>query len=613
MSLASAGEEAVRNTGGPPRSASPSPATLELRVPDLVKLVFQWEQPAVLLDPAGRIASWSRNAARLYGRSRAEGVEVPWPEIVGEVAALAEPPWAGSLRNHFFCTNHEIDSRGLVRMRVSRTDLPVSGGGEGYRLYLITELTEPETLRSRLERRVAELSIIREIAEVLQSAMDLSDILHIILVGATAGQGLSFNRAFLLLADGENNELRGRAAVGPSSPEDASRIWPELSSSGTTLKDLLRSLGPLIRESDRRVNDIAGNLHADLDDADHFLIRAFRSTSTVRVRDGREVASEREVDPALLESLAVRSFVAVPLVDEDRHVGLLLADNAITDKTVEERDVEILELLGMQAAIAIHRSSLTQELQSQAEALEKAYREMRESQRRLLQAERLSTLGQMSASLAHEIRNPLVAMGGFARLLLEGRTEDDRDREPLEIIADEVRRLEGIVGRVLEFSSGDRQRMQWADMSAIAGEAFNLLQWELDKAGIVGLLEADPGAGHVRGDRDRLLQALINLMQNSMHAMPDGGTLSIRIRNGEGWVELDIEDSGTGIQEEVRSGLFEPFTTTRPGGTGLGLPIVSQIIADHGGQISIKSREEQGTTVRLRIPAWQEKEEDDDA
>jgi signal transduction histidine kinase len=204
-------------------------------------------------------------------------------------------------------------------------------------------------------------------------------------------------------------------------------------------------------------------------------------------------------------------------------------------------------------------------------------------------------------------------MGGFARLLLEGRTEDDRDREPLEIIADEVRRLEGIVGRVLEFSSGDRQRMQWADMSAIAGEAFNLLQWELDKAGIVGLLEADPGAGHVRGDRDRLLQALINLMQNSMHAMPDGGTLSIRIRNGEGWVELDIEDSGTGIQEEVRSGLFEPFTTTRPGGTGLGLPIVSQIIADHGGQISIKSREEQGTTVRLRIPAWQEKEEDDDA
>jgi signal transduction histidine kinase len=316
--------------------------------------------------------------------------------------------------------------------------------------------------------------------------------------------------------------------------------------------------------------------------------------------------SGRPVSPSLLDRLGVRDFVAVPLVAEGKPVGLLLADNAITGRPIEDEDVGVLELLGMQAGLAIERARLIGELETQVASLEKATHEIRENQERLLRTERLSAVGEMAARVVHEIRNPLVAIGGFARSLLREVPPQDTKRESIQIIVDEVRRLETIVREVLDYSRPAVPRISRVDLAQLAVEALDLLRWEVDDAGVVGRLEAEQGLPKAAADRNQLFQALVNIMRNGVHAMPHGGTLTLRVREVPGGLELAVEDTGVGIPAEIKGRIFEPFFTTRATGSGLGLTIASQIVGDHGGEIHVESQVGSGTTVYLRIPAAEE-------
>lgn len=461
------------------------------------------------------------------------------------------------------------------------------------------------SLQERLERRVLELSILHELGQALQSTMALDQVLGTILVGATAHQGLSLNRAFLLLVEPENRQLVGRAAVGPSDAEDAARIWSRLIRDGATLAELLRDLEPLMRREDRRVNEIVRNLGAPVD-GDGFLAEALRSDDTVRVEHGRDARTGEPVEPDLLARLGTDSLVAVPLVAEQQRVGLLLADNAITGRAIEGPEVQLLEMLGVQAAIAIHRARLLEDLENHAGALDSAHREIQENQRRLLEAERLSALGQMAARVAHEIRNPLVVIGGFARTLRDKIDEEDDAREAVGIILDEVRRLERIVEPVLDFTKDPVPRIGRIDPSRLGEEAFALLQWELDKLGVIGRLDVEDGCPAALGDRDQVFQALINLMHNGLQAMPRGGSLTVRACHTDGIVEIAVTDSGDGIASDVLDRIHEPFFTTKSRGTGLGLAIVHQILRNHRGDIDIDTEVGRGTTVTMRLPVAKE-------
>ncbi len=459
----------------------------------------------------------------------------------------------------------------------------------------------PVGASDRAERRLAELWVLHQIGEALQSATDGGRILRIILVGATARQGLAFNRAFLLLEDGDRNELVGAAGIGPGSPDEARAIWDALSRADVDLKELLRKIEPYLPNCDERVAEIARNLSVRLD-GDGFLARAFHSRRGVVVDRGRIRGEDREVEPDLLAWLGTDSLAAVPLVADERPLGLLLADNAVTGKPIADDDVRALELLAVQAAVAIERARLTDELAEHAAALEHANREIQDAQRRLLRAERLSSIGQMAARLAHEIRNPLTVIGAYARSLERRASCDERTHEVLGIIADEVSRLEHIVGRVLDFARDPGSRREPVALAEVAREGFRLMEWELDRAGIEPALDTGDGPFEVEGDRDQLLQVLINLMHNSIQAMPHGGRLTVRLDREADTTELTVTDDGCGIPEEVRERIFEPFFTTRSSGTGLGLAIVSSIVRNHGGELFIESSPGAGTAVRVRLP-----------
>ncbi len=576
---------------------------------DLVRLIAGWSIPVVLVDAQGIIRAWNRGAAALYGRAGEEAVGRPWRETVGEVVSVAPERAEGGPTVRYEAQHRALDG-GTLRVMVTRTELVGSDGASQGAFYLALDLTGSKALERNLERRVAQLSIIREIAEALQSAMGLNEILRTILVGATAGEGLRFNRAFLLLVDEKRGELRGRVAIGPSDPEEAHRIWDRLSQSSAGLRRLLREYEPFVERTSSRVNEIVRGLSARLADMDHFLVAALGSHSTVRVEGGREMPSGRPLNQGLLDRLGVRDFVAVPLVAEGKPVGLLLADNAITGRPIEAEDVGVLELLGMQAGLAIERARLIGELETQVASLEKATQEIRENQERLLRTERLSAVGEMAARVVHEIRNPLVAIGGFARSLLREVPPQDTKRESLQIIVDEVRRLETIVREVLDYSRPAVPRISRVDLAQIAGEALDLLRWEVDDAGVVGRVDAEPGLPPAAADRNQLFQALVNVMRNGIHAMPHGGTLTLRVREVPGGLELAVEDTGVGIPAELRGRIFEPFFTTKATGSGLGLTIASQIISDHRGEIHVESQVGSGTTVYLRLPAAEEESSD---
>ena len=462
-------------------------------------------------------------------------------------------------------------------------------------------------LERRLARRVAQLSIVREIGECLQSAMSPERILRTILVGTTASMGLRFNRAFLLLVEEHHGMLRGRDAIGPADADDAQRIWSRLSSTGKTLRELVDDYDPEASESEPRVQEIALRLSARLDDEAAFVVRALTAKGTTRVVGGKVVAGDASPTKRILEVLGIDTFVAVPLTTDGKPVGLLLADNAITHREITDEDVEVLELLGLQAAQALLRARLTEELARQVASLEAATRELRENQLRMIRAERLSAIGEMAAKVAHEIRNPLVAIGGFARSLLASPAERDiATRESLGIIVSEVRRLESIVREVLDYSRPAPPKIGSVSLRALAEEALALLGWELDRAGVARRVEEGEKTPPAAADRDQLFHAVVNLLRNAVAAMPQGGELVVRMRGEPHGVEMAISDTGVGMAPEVLAHVLEPFFTTTPSGSGLGLTIAAQIVRDHHGEIRIDSVEGEGTTVTMRLPAAKE-------
>jgi PAS domain S-box-containing protein len=576
---------------------------------DFLRILGAWTVPFALVDASDAILFWNRGAAKLYGLGEDAVLGRTWCEVVGETSATPQTAPQG-VRTRRYEATHRSSTGDDLPVVVTRTELPASEGITGA-FVLVTDLTDSKALERRLARRVAQLSVIREISEGLQSAMRLERILRSILVGATASQGLRFNRAFLLLVNERRGLLEGRDAIGPVDAGEAEVIWSRLARHDRTLKDLMGEYEPLTEGSETGVQHIARALTAPLSDDASFLVRAFRATGTTRVQGGRVTGGEAPSPEAAIALLGVDTFVAVPLQVGGKPVGLLVADNAITRRAIIDEEVDMLELLGLQAAHAIERARLTDELGRKVASLEDATLELRKNQERLVQAERLSAIGEMAARVAHEIRNPLVAIGGFARSLLHRRPSHDAStRESLEIIVDEVRRLESIVREVLDFSRPIPPKIAPVDLAKLVSEVIELLRWEMDQAGVGAWLDAEPGLKPAAADRDQLFQALVNVFRNAADSMPNGGTLTVRLHGLQHGLELTVNDTGIGMPPEVLAHVLEPFYTTKTNGSGLGLTIASQIVRDHHGEIKIDSREREGTTVTIRLPAAVE---DDDA
>lgn len=241
--------------------------------------------------------------------------------------------------------------------------------------------------------------------------------------------------------------------------------------------------------------------------------------------------------------------------------------------------------------------------------------QLTESQAIIARQEKLAALGVLAAGVAHEIRNPLTAIKFRLFSLRKSLPAAEQDNEDAAVIASEISRLERIVKDFLQFARPSEPALVTVPAQRIAEEVCSLLKGQLEKSGIELKLESAEPAW-VRADTQQIKQVLINLIQNAADSIGNGGEITLRVRNAAGPIRkggppsvlLEVADDGKGISAEVQQRLFDPFFSTKDGGTGLGLPIAARIVEKHGGQLHYHTERNRGTTFTVVLPSANEHE-----
>jgi signal transduction histidine kinase len=228
-------------------------------------------------------------------------------------------------------------------------------------------------------------------------------------------------------------------------------------------------------------------------------------------------------------------------------------------------------------------------------------RERREA-RRLKQSEDLALMGQAAAVVAHELKSPLVAIGGFARRIQKDLPADHPDQEKLAIIVDQAGHMERLLMEMLDYSRPLKLNLAETSLNRVVEAALPLLSGQAEEARVEVAVDLDPTMPDMRIDSDRLRQVVLNLVQNALQASDAGDSVRLLTRSREGLAVLEVRDHGQGIPEEDREKIFLPFFTTKRRGTGLGLAIVRKIVAAHGGLLEVSSQPEQGSVFSVLLP-----------
>jgi signal transduction histidine kinase len=301
--------------------------------------------------------------------------------------------------------------------------------------------------------------------------------------------------------------------------------------------------------------------------------------------------------------LNTRSVLCVPLVSKERVIGAIeVIDSRREMFTLH--DLRILESLAPQAAIAIVNASLHESLKEQMDELQR-------TQAQLLQAEKLSAIGQLVAGVAHELNNPLTAIVGYSQLLIE-MCHDPEIVEDLKRIDNEAQRSARIVQNLLAFARQQKLEKRPLNLGEVLNKTLDLLAYQLQVDNIRLERELPPEPLTVLGDTYQLQQVFLNLITNAHQAMRKthgSGTLTVRIQPGEkDTVQILFIDDGPGIQPEIISRIFDPFFTTKDvgEGTGLGLSICLGIVQEHQGRIWAESEPEQGATFVVELPLYED-------
>jgi len=235
--------------------------------------------------------------------------------------------------------------------------------------------------------------------------------------------------------------------------------------------------------------------------------------------------------------------------------------------------------------------------------------EIRRLEEEVARSRRLASLGSLAAGVAHEIRNPLSSIKGFATWFRERYRDNPEDRETAEVMIREVDRLNRVITQLLEFARPLTMHRVPTPLQAVIRHALKMVEGEAQAKRIMVETDLSLEVGEIPLDADRMTQVLLNLFQNAITAMEAGGVLRISLaRRDEKTIRIIIADTGVGIPKEDLPRVFDPYFTTRPSGTGLGLAIVQKIVEAHGGEVRLESEPGRGTTATILLPGKTEDE-----
>lgn len=470
------------------------------------------------------------------------------------------------------------------------------------------------------EKRVAQLSSLWEFNKALLTTVNFERILQLTLTAITIGEGLKFNRAMLFLVNEKNRTLEGAMAVGPDSAEEAGRIWAALSQRKGTLSDQITQLNP---QGYSALNAIVKGIQISLEQKQCILSRTvlegkpFNIQSSQSKEGGIRTQCERgchlssEVGCYVGEHLSrdpkVYSFATVPLMGKGGIIGVILVDNLYNQNPITEEDIHFLSMFSNQAGLAIENAILYRNL-------EEVHQELKETQNLLIHREKMVALGELSNSIAHEIKNPLVSIGGFARRLYRVIPDDAMEKRYTQTIMIEVARLEKILTDIFNYTHDESIAFKECDLRKILEDSLSMTQSRIDAGGVKLVKEFPEEIPQIHGDYHQLRQVFSNLINNAYQSMKGQGMLSLRLhsiaKNGASYVRVEVEDTGGGIDPQNLHNIFNPFYTTKDSSLGLGLPIVHKIITSHRGQIEVDNQPGIGVNFIVTLPASEKGRED---
>ncbi|WP_224361311.1 ATP-binding protein [Hyalangium versicolor] len=425
---------------------------------------------------------------------------------------------------------------------------------------LLTTLLEQHRLRAEAARQLSETRLLLELARTTAGVLDSAGILDV--AADFLVRLLDVSNCHIMVYDEQAKVLRGAAGSAAH-------------------REFLRGLVlPL--------------------DSDTLSSRVARERRPLFIEDVDKVPGGG-YSPELARRFKAKAILGLPLTSRDELIGVVTVDDTRGPRAFGPALIELAEATCGQIALSIANARLY-------ESLWGSYAELAAARAEMVKRERLAALGELSAIVAHEVRNPLGvifnAVTSLRRLL---KVEGD-PAMLLDILSEESDRLNRIVADLLDFTRPRDPILQPEDMGRVLQDAIEAAraQGGSDAQTVNFVAEVEPHLPPARMDRRLIRQALINVLVNALQSMPQGGVVTVRARRelhgGRDWLRSDVSDQGMGIPSELLHRVFEPFFTTKAQGTGLGLAVVRRILDEHGGEITVESTPGRGTTFIIRLP-----------
>ncbi len=308
----------------------------------------------------------------------------------------------------------------------------------------------------------------------------------------------------------------------------------------------------------------------------------------------------------VVEETEIRHTICAPVKYANKIMGVINLNRQTSLQPFTEEDLKLLCTIAREIAIATQNINLYNELRTTIIQLEQANKEIKGAQAQLIQSEKLASLGQLAAGVAHEINNPLAVVAGRAEFLLMVGGKDPETTKGLKTILEQTVRASKIVGNLLEFSRQRKHEIEPVDINPVVEKAVFLIKHQISLGNIQVFKELKGDLPKIMGNVNQLQQVFVNLITNANQAMPEGGKLTISTALSQESLVIKFTDTGRGIPKENLKKLFDPFFTTKESGTGLGLSIIYGIIQAHNGTIEVESQVGQGTTFTIKIPVIKE-------
>lgn len=461
------------------------------------------------------------------------------------------------------------------------------------------------SLVSFLDNKTIEIRFMHELGVVLQSSVDLEEVLSVALTAITAGKGFGMNRAFLLLADREIGMLNGYLAIGPRNLEEACQTWSEILSNDMDLKTLAQNFRLNKLSAERaKFHDILEKLTIPLSHHDHIAIKALDSKHPLLIEDAFH---HPDVDPGFAALLGVDTFLLMPLISRYRRVGLIIADNCITHRRITDEDMHSLETFSFPVAFAMERASLYDKLHIELNRVTEAGKKLKEQQELIVRMENMALVGRITSSIAHSVRNPLMIIGGFARSMLKNTPSSDPKRDFIESIVSETHQLEGVLDEILNYSDSLYPTKDFWDVNQLVETALRDTAEVLMMRGYAsGYYSPEHDLPAVYIDFKQLSYCLRTVLQSDICGMGEDRTVAISSYRSRESVVIRIEDRSRTVSQAELDHILVPFSETRDLGAGLGLALCKTMLEKQGIPFEARAVPEAGIIYTIKLPTHKE-------